>query len=66
MLRTIKNIIIIFKRFFYLELGNITFPELPQETILEVNLNTNYINYIENTLIVQSFYVLERTHRNIS
>lgn len=22
--------------FYYLELGNITFPELPQETILEV------------------------------
>jgi len=28
-----------FSIFVYLELGNITFPELPQETILEVNLN---------------------------
>jgi len=34
--------------FFFLELGNITFPELPQETILEVNFMvlSNVYRYI--------------------
>jgi len=36
--------------FCYLELGNITFPELPQETILEVSVNIIKVIFHSNAL----------------